>query len=68
MVSVNRATASSIEIAHELGFENDSKNPDLGALEQLQAHGRWLKNIYDIRQFVLLGRSELITEFRQRFS
>jgi hypothetical protein len=64
MVPVNRAAASVIEIAQELGFEGESGSPDVAALDQLQAHGQWLKNTYNIRQFVLLGRTDLITQVR----
>lgn len=66
MVPLNRAAASVIEIAQELGFEGEPGSPDVAALDQLQAHGRWLKNTYDIRQFVLLGRTDLITQLRGR--
>lgn len=66
MIPVNRAAASTIEIAQGLGFTGESWNPDITVLDQLQAHGRWLKNTFDIRQFVLLGRADLIMRARAR--
>jgi hypothetical protein len=61
MVSTRVAAASSIEVARQFGFtDNFGESPDATALEMLQAHGRWLRDTYDIRQFILLGRSDLV--------
>jgi hypothetical protein len=65
IVSIKRAAASSIEIAREFGLPDTiPASPDASALETLQVHGRWLSDTYDIRQIVLLGRSDVIAEFR----
>ncbi|MEM8322168.1 hypothetical protein Q4S25_02660, partial [Morganella morganii] len=49
-------------ISTEFGYQPD-KNDD-SPISNLKKHGDWLRETYNIRQFILFGNSKLISELR----
>lgn len=64
MTSLEHAAKNAVEIGREFGFPDELKNTD--ALQALISHGRWLLENYDIRQFIVLAKSEDLAELRRQ--
>lgn len=55
------------EIGFSFGFQAESRWQNDSPLEYLGKHGRWLRETHGIRQFILLGNSNILDEIRREF-
>lgn len=60
MTSLEHAAKNAVEIGREFGFPDELKN------KALISYGRWLLENHDIRQFILLAKSEDLAELRRQ--
>lgn len=64
MVPFERLAERTLQVAARLGFSSGEIGGNDSPLSLLGRHGRWLKEVHDIRQFVLAGNRERIAEVR----
>ncbi len=55
------------EIGLSFGFQAENRLQNDSPLESLGEHGRWLRETHGIRQFILLGNSNILDEHLNEF-
>ncbi len=66
MISTKALADKIAEISSDFGFQTMNNVRTESSIEYLGEHGRWLRETYGIRQFILLGRTKYYDE--QRFN
>jgi len=64
MSSLDQLLNETMSVATDLGYSGQERADSESPLSLLGSHGKWLKIVHNIRQFVLLGNRERIAEAR----
>jgi len=64
MSTLEQLSIQTLQVATKLGFSTRDIAGNESPLSLLGSHARWLKEVHNIRQFVLLGNRERIAEVR----
>jgi hypothetical protein len=66
MSSIGSLAENVRKVASSIGFNSTDSSNNESAMSCLQSHARWLREFHGIRQFLLLGNSELIAKLRNQ--